>query len=205
MPNPLTEFDSPRKVITAEGKELQATTRWELGPGIAAAHVPKDPKPGEPQRLRLDISTDAVVEAAADQLTSTIVQASVEQIAAMFGQVAVFGGRWNVSYPQYADYTAAIGELVLVDTSGLGSGVQINVFLPLATAANKGCGISIVEISEDGNVDQVSIVVTPVAPQVILPLRPVFGGALVMPFVFNASVELRSTGDAWVARPGGGA
>lgn len=57
MTNPLLQFDSPRKVRNHEdngGDTIPATTRWELGPGLAAALTPEHPEPGEPQFMTLD-------------------------------------------------------------------------------------------------------------------------------------------------------
>jgi len=88
--------------------------------------------------MRLDLTGPspaqfADLQALVDSLSGQVstLASQVESLA----PYAVAGGRWNVTAVQAGEYTAAIGDEVLV----LGSGQ--NVYLPPATPSNKGQGV----------------------------------------------------------------
>jgi hypothetical protein len=59
---------------------------------------------------------------------------------------AVAGGNWNTTTPQETDYTASVGDHVLLNLSG----GQVDVYLPPATVGNAGRCIRVSSVNTGG-------------------------------------------------------
>jgi hypothetical protein len=173
MPNPLLEFDSPRKFqndpANNGGKKLNATGIVQLGPGIVATLEPASPLPGEVQTLVLETTGATAAEFA--ELEDAVGTAQ-EDIAELDGRVAlvegaipgiaeyaVAGGRWDMPDVSTIDVPAIIGQMVRIDMTGKASPDIVIVTLPLSNAGNKGRSIGVITVN-NGGADAGSIVRT---------------------------------------------